>query len=33
MARAHGQVVGVLAIDRVLSLGDLSQAIASYQPH
>ena len=32
MARAHGQVVGVLAIDRVLSLGDLSEAIASYQP-
>ena len=33
MARARGDVVGVLAIDRVLSLGDLASAIASYQPH
>ena len=33
MTRARGQVIGVLAIDRVLSLGDLASAIASYQPH
>jgi purine-binding chemotaxis protein CheW len=33
MARAHGKVVGVLAIDRTLSLADLAGAIAAHRPH
>lgn len=33
MARAHGQVLGVLAVERVLALGDLAAAIAAFQPH
>lgn len=33
MARAHGQALGVLAVERVLALGDLAAAIAAFQPH
>ena len=33
MTRAHGDVIGVLALDRVLAQQELSALIASYKPH
>lgn len=33
MTRAHGQVIGVLAIHQILDAHQLAQAIAAFQPH
>ena len=33
MTRAHGDVIGVLALDRVLAQQELSALIANHQPH
>ena len=33
MTRAHGDVIGVLALDRVLAQQELSALIASHKPH
>jgi hypothetical protein len=33
MTRARGEVIGVLALDRVLAQADLASAIAAHQAH
>ena len=33
MTRAHGEVIGVLALERLLAPDDLAGAIAAFQPH